>query len=67
MPVPSYVPILVSSLYGDSEDENPPPPAHLPPNDSIEHEPTPTSLLPRWVHSTQEVVDDIVGDPSYQR
>jgi hypothetical protein len=46
-----------------SEDENPPPPAHLPPDDSIEHEPAPTPLLPRWVCSTQEGVGDLVGDP----
>jgi hypothetical protein len=49
-----------------SEDENPPLPAHLPPDESIEHEPTPTPSLPRWVHSTQEAVGDLVGDPSYQ-
>jgi hypothetical protein len=41
--VPSFVPILVSSSSDDySEDENPHPLAHLPPDESIEHEPTPT-------------------------
>jgi hypothetical protein len=50
--VPSSVPIMVSSSYDDSEDENPPPLAHLSPDESFEHEPTPIPLLPRWVHST---------------
>jgi hypothetical protein len=51
--VPYFVPILVSSSSDDdSEDENPPPPTHLPPDESIEHEPAPTPPLPRWVHST---------------
>jgi hypothetical protein len=45
-------PILVSSSDDDSEDENPPLPTHLPPVGSIEHEPTPTPPLPRWVHTT---------------
>jgi hypothetical protein len=66
--VPSSVPILVSSSSDDdSEDENPPLPAHLPPDESIEHEPAPTPLLPRWVCSTREAVGDLVSDPSYQR
>jgi hypothetical protein len=65
--VPSSVPILVSSLDDDNEGENPPPPAHLPPNESFEPEPTPTPSLPRWVHSTQEVAGDLVSDPSDQR
>jgi hypothetical protein len=65
--VPSFVPILVSSSYDDSEDENPPPYAHLPPDESIEPEPTLTPLLPRWVHSTREETGDIVDDLSYQR
>jgi hypothetical protein len=48
--VPSYVPILVSSSLDDySKDENPSPSTHLPPDDSIEHEPKPTLPLPRWV------------------
>jgi hypothetical protein len=47
--VPSFVPILVSSLDDDSEDENPPPPAHLPPYESFESEPAPAPPLPRWV------------------
>jgi hypothetical protein len=51
--VPSFVPIMVSfSSDDDSEDANPPLPTHLPPNESIEHGPTPTPLLPRWVRST---------------
>jgi hypothetical protein len=50
--VPSFVPILVSSLDGDSEDENPPPHPYLPPCDFIEIEPTSTPPLPRWVYST---------------
>jgi hypothetical protein len=48
--VPSYV--LVSSLDDDSEDENPPQPTHLPPDESFEPEPAPAPLLPRWVCST---------------
>jgi hypothetical protein len=67
--VPSFVTILFSSSsssYDDSEDENTPPPTHLHPNESIEHEPAPAPLLPKWVCSTQEVVSDLVGDPSYQ-
>ena len=40
----------------DSEDENPPPPAHVPP---IE----PAPILPRWVCSTCEAAGDLVGDP----
>jgi hypothetical protein len=49
---PSFVPIMVSSSDDDSEDENPPTHAHLPPDESFEPEPTPTTSLPRWVHST---------------
>jgi hypothetical protein len=65
--VPYYVPIMVSSSsYDDNEDENPPPHAHLPPDDSIEPEPTPKASLPRWAHSTQGVVGDLIGDPSDQ-
>jgi hypothetical protein len=63
--VPSYVPIMVSSSDDDSEDENQPLPTHLPPDDSFEPEPTLAPQLPRWVCSTQEVVGDLVGDPSY--
>jgi hypothetical protein len=33
--VPSSILILASSSYDDSEDENPPAPAHLPPDESI--------------------------------
>jgi hypothetical protein len=47
--VPCSVPILVSSSDDDSEDENTPPPTHLPLDESIEPEPTPVPLLPRWV------------------
>jgi hypothetical protein len=65
--VPSFVPILVySSSDGNSEDENPPPPVHLPPYKSIELEPAPTPSLPRWVCSTQEEIGDLVNDPSNQ-
>ena len=45
--VPSYD--LVSSSDDDSEDENPPFPAHPLPDDSFELEPAPTPSLPRWV------------------
>jgi hypothetical protein len=50
--VPSYV--LVSSSDDDSEDENPPLPAHLPLDESFEPEQTPnlSPPLPRWVCST---------------
>jgi hypothetical protein len=65
--VPYISPILVSySLYDDSEDENLPPPSHLPLDDSIKHGPKPAPSLPRWVRSTREVVGDLVCDPSYQ-
>jgi hypothetical protein len=63
----SFVPIMVYSSYDDSEDENPPSPAHLPPDQSFEPEPTSIPQLPRWVHSTQEGVGGIVDDPSNQR
>jgi hypothetical protein len=62
----SYVPILVSSSYDNSEDENPPLPTHLPSYDSFELEPTLSPQLPRWVHSTQEEVGDLVSYPSDQ-
>jgi hypothetical protein len=63
--VPSFVPIMVSSSSDDdSEDENPPPPTHLTPYDSIEREPEPTPLLPRWVCSTREAICDVVDEPS---
>jgi hypothetical protein len=67
--VPYFVRIIVysSSLDDDNEDENPPLPAHLPPDESIEPEPTLAPLLPRWVPSTREVASDLVDDPLDQR
>jgi hypothetical protein len=65
--VPFTIPILVSSSYDDSEDENPPTSAHLPPDESFEPKTTPVPPLPRWVHSTRETTGDLVGDPSDQR
>jgi hypothetical protein len=54
-PYSTFVHILVSSsLDYDSEDENPPLLAHLPLDESIEHEPTPIPPLPRWVCSNRE-------------
>jgi hypothetical protein len=69
LPSSVFVPssILVSYSDDDNEDENPPPPSHLPPDESFEPEPTLSPPLPRWVHSTREVVGDLVGDPSDQR
>jgi hypothetical protein len=64
--VPSSVPILVSSSDDDSEDENPPLPAHLTLDESFEPKLTPVPSLPRWVHSTREAVGGLVGDPSDQ-
>jgi hypothetical protein len=64
--VPSFVPILVSSSYDDSEDENSPSPTYLPPDDPIEHEPALAPPFPRWVHSTQEAVGDHSIDTTYQ-
>ena len=40
----------------DSEDENPPPPTHVPPI-------APAPILPRWVRSTCETAGDLAGDP----
>ena len=51
-------PTLVSDY--DSEDQNLPPPAHIPP---IAQE----QLLPRWVCSTCEAANDLVSDPRHQR
>jgi hypothetical protein len=45
-------PIQVYFLDDNNEDENMPTPPHLPRDDSIEHEPVPTPLLPRSIHST---------------
>jgi hypothetical protein len=56
-------PILVSSSNVDNEDENPPLPAHLHLVGFVEHEPTPTPQLPRWVHTTREVASDLASDP----
>jgi hypothetical protein len=48
-----FVLVLVSySSYDEHEDENPSPPAHLPPNDSIETKLALVPSLPKWVHST---------------
>jgi transposase InsO family protein len=63
--VPSYD--LFYYLDDDSEDENPPLSTYPPPNESFEPEPTPAPSLPRWFHSTQEAVGDLVGDPLDQR
>ena len=43
----------------DSEDENSPPPAHVPPI-------APTPILPRWVFSTCEEAGDLASDPRDQ-
>ena len=43
----------------DSEDENTPPPTHVPPI-------APAPILPRWVCSTCEVAGDLVSDPKDQ-
>jgi hypothetical protein len=61
------VPILVFSSNDDSEDENTPPPAHLPPYESFEPEPAPAPHLPRWIRSTRESIGDLVVDLSNQR
>jgi hypothetical protein len=61
---PSYD--LVYSSDDDNEDENPPPFAHPPLDESFESEPAPAPPLPRWVRSTQEAAGDLVGDPSDQ-
>jgi hypothetical protein len=58
-------PILVSFSYDDSEDENTPLLSHLPLVGSIEHEPPPALTLPKWVHTTREVVVDLSNDPTY--
>jgi hypothetical protein len=65
--VPSYVPILVSSLDDENEDENPPPPAHLPPDKSFEPELALVPSLSRLVRSTREATGGLVSDPSDQR
>ena len=44
----------------DSDDENPPPLAPVPPI-------APAPILPRWVHSTCEAAGDLDGDPRDQR
>jgi transposase InsO family protein len=62
--VPSSVPILDSSSDDESEDENPPLPADIPPDESFEPEQAPVPSLPRWVRSTREAAGDLVGDPS---
>jgi hypothetical protein len=65
--VPSFVPILVSSSYDDSEDANPPPPTHFPLVESIEHKLAPVPTFPGWVFLSRETTLDIVDDPRYQR
>jgi hypothetical protein len=64
--VPYSIHIMVSFSDDDCEYENSPLPTHLPPDDSIEHEPAPVLSLPVWVHSTQEPVGDIFSDPRDQ-
>ena len=44
----------------DNYDENPPPPAHVPPI-------APTPIFHRWVRSTCEEAGDLAGDPRDQR
>jgi hypothetical protein len=48
----STIPILVSSLDDENEDENTPLPTHLPPDEFFVPESTPVPQLARWVHST---------------
>jgi hypothetical protein len=62
--VPSSVPILDSSSDDESEDENTPPPADIPLDESFDPEKAPIPSLPRWVRSTREEAGDLVGDPS---
>ena len=50
-------PTLVSD--DDSEDENSPPPTHVPPI-------APASILPQWVRSTCEAAGDLASDPRDQ-
>jgi hypothetical protein len=64
--VPSSVSTLVSSSDDESEDDNPPLPTDIPPDESFEPEPAPYPLLPRWVCSTREAAGDFVSDPSDQ-
>jgi hypothetical protein len=66
--VPYFIPIVIYSSSGDvSEDENPPLTTHIPLYEYIEHEPTPTPQISRWVRSTREATGDLVGDPSYKK
>ena len=51
-----------SSSDTNSDNENPPPP--IPP---LAPAPPTTSQLPRWVHSTREVVGDLASAPTDQR
>jgi hypothetical protein len=57
---------MVSSSYDESEDENSPPPTHILLVGSIEHEPTPTPPLPRWVCTTSELNGDLPSYPTNQ-
>jgi hypothetical protein len=65
--VPSFVPILDSSSDDESEDENPPQPVDIPPDESFKPEQAIVPPLPRWVCSTREAAGDLVSDPSDQR
>jgi hypothetical protein len=63
--VSSSLPIMVSSsLDDDNKYENTTTPSHLPPDESIEHEPTPTPQISRWFRSTREEIGDLAGNPS---
>jgi hypothetical protein len=61
--IPSFGHFMVSYLYNDNEYEYTTPFIHLPPNESIEHEFTPTPLLPRWDLSTREVIGNLFDEP----
>jgi hypothetical protein len=61
-------PILVSSsMNNESENDNPTQLAHSPLVEPVEHEPTSTPQLPRWVYTIQEVVGDFASDPFGKR
>ena len=57
----NFLDIFPTQLFYDgSEDENPPPPYHVPLD-------APAQLLPRWVRSTCGAVGDLAGDPIDKR